>query len=136
MFDMGHVLSAAEKVKFIRGRTKTSINVSFRGFRHSRDGKETVDGRQAWRCVKKKDRCTGRIYTRGDIFIIESKPHVHDPDFTDCEVKELLSESKDVAATTSTRPSEILSSLKRNASEAAQIHLPRKITLGSTASTT
>lgn len=123
---MSHILTATEKVTFIRGRTKTSINITFRGFRYSKDGKTTMDGRQAWRCVRKNDKCTGRIYTHDDRFLSETRPHFHDPDFTDCEVKEILSETKEIAASSSTCPSEILTSLKRKASAAAQLQLPEK----------
>ena len=43
--------------KIIRGRTAGSQNLLHLGFRYSKSGKLTQDGRQAWRCVKKDDRC-------------------------------------------------------------------------------
>ena len=56
-------------------------------------------GRHAWRCVKKNKLCNGRIYTHGDAFLKQTKLHIHEPDYTDCEVKELYSEFKSLAGT-------------------------------------
>ena len=57
--------SPPEKPIFIRGRTAGTINLVLQGFRYGKDGKPTQDGRQAWRCVLRKDKCPGRLYTTG-----------------------------------------------------------------------
>ena len=81
-------------------------------------------GRHAWRCVKKKELYTGRIYTHGDAVLKQTKLHIHEPDYTDCEVKEIYSESKSLDASSSAKPSDILINHKKHASEAAKLKLP------------
>ena len=78
--------SPPEKPIFIRGRTAGTINLVLQGFRYAKDGKPTQDGRQAWRCVLRKYKCPGRIYTTGDFVCDTPKPQIHPADFTSCEV--------------------------------------------------
>ena len=91
-----------DTVKIIRGRTPTSQNLLHSGFRYSKDGKLTTDGRQAWRCVRKKDSCRGRLYTLNESLVKVTQIHNHDADIADCELKEVLSKAHDLAATTMT----------------------------------
>ena len=91
-----------DTVKIIRGRTPTSQNLLHGGFRYSKDGKLTTDGRQAWRCVRKKDCCRGRLYTLNESLVKVTQIHNHDADIADCELKEVLAKVQDLAATTMT----------------------------------
>ena len=98
-----------DTVKIIRGRTPTSQNLLHGGFRYSKDGKLTTDGRQAWRCVRKKDCCRGRLYTLNEslvkvkekrkkansdkdrrIFSIVQNYHSYEDDVVLCEMFMLL----------------------------------------------
>ena len=91
-----------DDVQIVRGRTKDSKNLLHRGFRYSRDGKMTMDGRQAWRCVQKNNKCPGRLYTLNEQLHSVTKTHNHDPDIGDCEVRAALSTVKDLASSTRT----------------------------------
>ena len=113
----------SDRVKFIRGRTASSINATYEGYRYSRDGMELKDGSQAWRCVLKNQKCPARIYTIGDTLFRQTKTHCHLSNFIDTEVREIISEAKDLAVSTKTRPTDILSNFK-TVSSAVQLHLP------------
>ena len=117
------LLFTAAKPHFIRGSRANTISLVLLGFRFTRDGKPTVDGRQAWRCVHKKDKCPGRVYTLGDSAVGTPKPHCHPSNFTECEVKEIY--AKVLRVTTTAPPSQILTAVKRGASEAAILNIPK-----------
>jgi hypothetical protein len=74
-------------VKFLRGRTATNLNLLHGGFRYSKDGKLTLDGRQAWKCVQKNNKYRGRLYNLDGSLALVTQPHNHDADIADCEVR-------------------------------------------------
>ena len=113
-----------ESVKLVRGRTASSLNLLHRGFRYSKDGKLTLDGRQAWRCVKKNDKCRGRLYTLDGSLKSVTQPHNHDADIADCEVRQVLSQVHDLAATTVTPNHRIYCSVTGPLSQDARVRLP------------
>ena len=115
--------TSSDRVKFIRGRTASSINATYEGYRYSRDGMELKDGSQAWRCVLKNQKCPARIYTIGDTLFRQTKTHCHLSNFIDTEVREIISEAKDLAVSIKTRPTDILSNFK-TVSSAVKLHLP------------
>ena len=115
--------TSSDIVKFIRGRTACSINATYEGYRYSRDSIELKDGSQAWRCVLKNQKCHARIYTIGDTLFRQTKTHCHLSNFIDTEVREIISEAKDLAVSTKTRPTDILSNFK-TVSSVVQLHLP------------
>ena len=51
-----------------------------RGFRYSKDGQITRDGRQAWKCVKKNDKCRGRLYSLNVSLVTVTQTQNHDAD--------------------------------------------------------
>ena len=114
--------------KIVRGRTAGSQNLLHNGHRYSRAAK-LQDGRESWRCVQKKNRCKGRLYTRGGEIVGTPLPHNHEPDFGDSEAAEIISTAKHLAITTSTQPAKIMKSVKRNATNAALLRLPKPETL-------
>ena len=111
-------------VKLVRERTATSLNLLHRGFRYSKDGKLTLDGRQAWRCVKKNDKCRGRLYTLDGSLVSVTQPHNHDADIADCEVREVLSKVHDLAASTISPNHRIFSSTTSSLSQDGRVRLP------------
>ena len=78
-----------DEIRIIQGRTSSSLNLLHAGFRYSKNGKPLVDGRQSWRCVKRNDRCPGRLYTINDSFHLLGKPHSHPPDASDSNARKL-----------------------------------------------
>ena len=111
--------------KIIRGRTAGSQNLLHLGFRYSKSGKLTQDGRQAWRCVKKDDRCPGRVYTDSSNNLTSFKqPHCHGPDLADCELHEVFSNVADLAENTHTAPYLIHCSTTGGISEETRSKLP------------
>ena len=111
--------------KIIRGRTAGSQNLLHLGFRYSKSGKLTQDGRQAWRCVKKDDRCPGRVYTDSRNNLTSFKqPHCHGPDLADCELQEVFSNVADLAENTDTAPYLIHCSTTGGISEETILKLP------------
>ena len=112
-----------EAATLIRGRTSNSTNFLHNGFRYSKDSKETQDGRQAWRCVLKNQRCRGRLYTEHPLTL---PPHTHDPDFSECEAKHIYSEAKDMYVSFLIHHSKILKTAKKNATQDAIPRLPEK----------
>ena len=125
-------LSPPEKPIFIRGRTVGSINLVLQGFRYGKDGKPTKDGRQAWRCVLRKYKCPGRLYTTGDSVCDSPKPHIHPANFTNCEVKTIYSRAKDLRICSNNPPAQILNSdeiiLKESYGDAPPAKRARQIT--------
>jgi hypothetical protein len=117
--------SSNDKPSFIRGSRANTISLVYEGFRYTRDGKPTVDGRQAWRCVRKTDKCPGRVYTLGDSTVGTPRPHCHPSNFTECEVNMIYAHAKELRVTSTAPPSQILTAVKRGASEAALLHLPK-----------
>ena len=121
----GSSSTPSEKPTFIRGRTVNSLNVIYQGFRYSKDGKPTISGRQSWRCVLKKYKCPGRLYTLGDSICDTPRPHSHPANFIDAEVKTIYSRAKDLRISSNNPPALILNAVKRGASDAALLHLPK-----------
>ena len=78
-----------------------------------------------WRCVCKTDKCPGRVYTLGDSTVGTPRPHCHPSNFTECEVKMIYAHAKELRVTSTAPPSQILTAVKRGASEAALLHLPK-----------
>ena len=115
-----------DTVKVIKGRTPTSQNLLHGGFRYSKDGKLTTDGRQAWRCVRKKDCCRGRLYTLNESLVKVTQIHNHDADIADCELKEVLAKVQDLAATTMTTNHNIVCSVTGPMSQDARARLPNE----------
>ena len=121
-----------DDVRIVRGRTHNSQNLLHRGYRYSKDGKLTVDkpdgrqadGRQAWRCVRKKDKCRGRLYTLNEQLRHVTKPHNHDMDIADSEVRIALSTAKDLAASTRTTNQQIYCSVSGSLSQPSLLQLP------------
>lgn len=111
-------------LKIVRGRTTTSQNLLHNGHRYSKDRK-LQDGRQAWRCVRKDNRCKGRLYTQRDELVGTVQSHNHEADFADTESKDIYSAAKDLAASTATLPSNIMKSVKRTATDSALLRLPK-----------
>ena len=122
---MQSTITPPEKPTFIRGRTVGSLNLLYKGFRYGKDGKPTIDSRQAWRCVLRKDKCPGRVYTLGDSVCDSPRPHCHPANFLDCEVKAIYSNAKDLKISSNNPPSQILNAVKCGASEATLLHLPK-----------
>ena len=89
-------------IMIIRGRTVSSKNLLHAGFSYSTDGKPLTDGRQAWRCVKRRDRCPGRLYTINETFHCLGKPHAHPPDASECNAKAAVAKVKEMASTSQT----------------------------------
>ena len=113
-----------DAVKIVRGRTATSQNLLHCGFRYSADGKLTLDGRQAWRCVKRKEKCCGRLYTLNGTLVTVTKSHNHDADISDCEVKEILSQVHDLAASSMTINHSDYCFITGSLSKDARVRLP------------
>ena len=50
-----------DKLVIIQGRTKTSRNALYGGYRYSKDGIPLHSGYQSWRCIDREG-CIGRIH--------------------------------------------------------------------------
>lgn len=96
-----------DDVQIVRGRTHNSQNLLHQGYRYSKNGKLTTDGRQAWRCVRKNDKCRGRLYTYDKKLQVITQQHNHDADIADSDVRAALSKAKDLAASTRTSNEQI-----------------------------
>ena len=64
-----------DKPSFIRGSRANTLSLVYEGFRYTKDGKTAVNGRQAWRCVRKNDKYPDRVYTLGDSTVGTPRPH-------------------------------------------------------------
>ena len=118
-------------VTLIRGRTAKSKNAVEPGFRYSQDGKLRKDGSQSWRCVKKDESCKRRSTLDQGLSLTETPaiPHNHEADFIDAKTKEIYSAAKDLSVTaSSSSPSEIMKSVKTNATNSALLRLPNSET--------
>ena len=100
-----------DEIRFIQGRTFSSLNLLHAGFRYSKAGKPLVDGRQSWRCVKRNDRCPGRLYTINDSFHLLGKPHSHPPDASDSNAREAVAKVKQLASTSTSTNARIYSAV-------------------------
>jgi len=115
-----------DEVKIVRGRTANSQNALHRGYRYCKAGKSTVTGRQAWRCVKKNDKCNGRLYTLDGALDGALTPHLDhcQPDIVDCEVREALSTVHDLAVSSHSTNQMIYCATTGPLSQGARIRLP------------
>ena len=111
-------------IQIIQGRTPSSKNLLHAGFRYSKDGKPLTDGRQSWRCVKRNEKCPGRLYTVNDTFHCLGKGHVHATDASDCNVKAAISKAKEMASTSQTSNHRIYCAVAGSLPTAALSRLP------------
>lgn len=121
-----HLEDQNSSVKLVRGRTANSQNLLHAGFRYSKDTNLMKDGRQSWRCVRKNDKCRGRVYTIEGRLHSVGKPHIHEPDLADCEVKEALSSVQDPTSTSSSSSLQLYITSTENLSDDARSLLPSR----------
>ena len=117
-------LDENETVTIVRGRTPISKNLLHLGFRYSKDSKLMKDGRQAWRCIKRDQKCKGRLYTLEGHFHSTGQVHVHVADPADCEVREALSKVQDLATSSTSSNKHIYSVTTETLSDEARSLLP------------
>ena len=67
--------------------------------------------------------CKGRLWTKGVTLTKTTIPDNHDADFADAETKDIYSAAKDIVTVSSSSPSRIIKSVKKNATNSTFLRL-------------